>query len=128
VAATHGGADKCPSRQYPSVEKPLSPAGGPARTKGSTAKNDFSKRYNSELRALRREADAKLASFERQGTLPAVPSGTILKEEGTFVKEEGVPPMPPDAFVIKEEVVVTEEVVVKEEEESDVRPKRQRTR
>ena len=111
---SNGGADKCPSRQYPSVEKPLSPAGGPARTKGSTAKNDFSKRYSSELRALRREADAKLASFERQGTLPAVPSGTILKEEGTFVKEEGVPPMPPDAFVIKEEVVV--------------KPKRQRTR
>eukprot|EP00964_Phaeocystis_antarctica_P007652 scaffold4138_cov46-Phaeocystis_antarctica.AAC.3 len=97
-SATHGGADKCPSRQYPSVEKPLPPAGGPARTKGSTAKNDYSKRYNSELRVLQREADAKLVLFERQGTLPAVPSGAILKEEGTFVKEEGVPPMPPDAF------------------------------
>ena len=116
MAATHGGADKCPSRLYPSVE------GCKGLAKGSTAKKEWSKRYSSETRALKREADAKLVLFERQGTLPAVPSGAILKEEGTFVKEEGVPPMPPDAFVIKEEVVV------KEEEESDVRPKRQRTR
>ena len=60
----------------------------------------------------------------------ALPSGAILKEEGTapppplppgtFVKEEGaVPPMPLGAFG---EV----EVVVMEEERSDRRPKRQR--
>ena len=42
-----------------------------------------------------------------------MPSGAILKEEGT------VPPMPPDAFV-------KVEVVVKEEEGSDIRAKRQR--
>ena len=74
-------------------------------------------------------AAGRAASAERQGTLPAVPSGAILKEEntappmlpGAFVKEEGVvPPMPPDAFV-------KVEVVVKQEEGSDGRPKRQRT-
>ena len=96
--------------------------------KGSTAKKEWSKRYSSETRALKREADAKLVLFERQGTLPAVPSGAILKEEGTasplppgtFINEEGaVPPMLIDAFA---EV----EVVVMEEERSDRRPKRQR--
>ena len=78
-------------------------------------------------------AAARAASAESQGTFPAgfpaVPSGAILKEEGTippmppgtFVKQEGaVPPMPPDAFV-------KVEVVVKEEEGSGGRPKRQRT-
>ena len=57
-----------------------------------------------------------------------MPSGAILKEEGTvppmppgsFVKEEGVVPhMPPDAFI-------KVEIVVKQEECSDARPKRQR--
>ena len=62
-------------------------------------------------------AAGRAASAERQGTLPAVPSGASLKEEGA------VPPMPPDAF-IKVEVVVTH--YVKEEEGSDSRPKRQR--
>ena len=71
----------------------------------------------------------RAASAEREGTLPAVPSGAILKEAGTvppmppgtFVKGEGtVPPMPSDAFV-------KVEVIVKEEECSDgPRPKRQR--
>ena len=73
---------------------------------------------------------ASSAVAERQGTLPALPSGASLKEEdtvppmppGAFVKEEGVvPSMPPDAFV-------KVEVVVKEEEGSDSRPKRQRAR
>ena len=74
-------------------------------------------------------AAGRAAAAESQGTLPAVPSGAILKEEdtvppmppGTVVKEEGAvpPPMPPDAFV-------KVEVVVKEEEGSDSRPKRQR--
>jgi len=69
------------------------------------------------------------AVAESQGsTLPAVPPGASLKEEGTvppmppgtFVKEEGVVPlMPPDAFV-------KVEVVVKEEEGSGGQPKRQR--
>ena len=75
-------------------------------------------------------AAGRAASAERQGTLPAVPSGASLKKEdtvsptlpGTFVKVEGaVPPMPPDAFV-------KVEVVVKEEVGSDVRPKRQRAK
>ena len=74
-------------------------------------------------------AAGRAASADSQGTLPAVPSGAILKEEdtapptppGTLFKEEGaVPPMPPDAFI-------KVEVVVKEEEGSDGRPKRQRT-
>ena len=60
-----------------------------------------------------RAAAGRAAAAERQGTLPAVPSGASLKEEGT------VPPMPPDAFV-------KVEVVVKEEEGYDSRPKRQR--
>ena len=72
----------------------------------------------------------RAASAERQGTLPAVPSGAILKEAGTvppmppgtFVKEESVvPSMPPDAFV-------KIELVVKEEAGSDGRPKRQRAK
>ena len=76
-------------------------------------------------------AAGRAAAAERQGTLPAVPSGASLKEEGTIpplppgavVKEEGVvpPPMPPDALV-------KVEVVVKEEEGSDSRPKRQRAK
>ena len=75
-------------------------------------------------------AARRAASAERQGTLPVVPSGAILKEEGAapampsgaFVKEEGsAPPMPPDAYV-------KVEVVVKEEEGSDSWPKRQRTK
>ena len=77
-----------------------------------------------------RAAARRAAVAERQGTLPALPSGASLKEEdtvpplppGAFVKEEGVvPPMPPDAFV-------KVEVVVKEEGGSDGRPKRQRTK
>ena len=77
-----------------------------------------------------RSTAGRAAAAERQGTLPALPSGASLKEEGTvpptppgtFVKEEGVvPPMPPDAFV-------KVEVVVMEEEGSGRRPKRQRTR
>ena len=75
-------------------------------------------------------AAGRAAAAERQGTLPAVPSGASLKEEGTvpplppgtFVKEEGaVPPMPPDALV-------KVEAVVKEEEGSDGRAKKQRTK
>jgi hypothetical protein len=77
-----------------------------------------------------RAAAARAAAAEGQGTLPAVPSGTSLKEEdtvppmppGAFVKKEGVVPvMPPDAFV-------KVEVVVKEEEGPDSRPKRQRAK
>ena len=73
-------------------------------------------------------AAGRAAAAERQGTLPALPPGAILKEEGTvppmppgtFVKGEGaVPAMPPDAYV-------KVEVVVKEEECSDGQPKRQR--
>ena len=50
-----------------------------------------------------------------------MPPGATVKEEdvpaAAVVKEEGaVPPMPPDAFVMKTEVVVKE----------DSRPKRQR--
>ena len=59
--------------------------------------------WHAQERSLEREADAKLALLKRQGKLPAVPSGASLKEEG-------VPPLPPDAFV-------KVEVVVKEEEE-----------
>ena len=76
-------------------------------------------------------AAGRAAAAERQGTLPAVTPGASLKVEdsvppmppGAFVKEEGVipPPMPPDAFV-------KVEVVVKEEEGSDSRPKRQRAK
>ena len=76
-------------------------------------------------------AAERAAAVESQGTLPAVPSGVILKEEegtlppmppGTFVKEESVvPSMPPDAFV-------KIELVVKEEAGSDGRPKRQRAK
>eukprot|EP00964_Phaeocystis_antarctica_P021483 scaffold11926_cov59-Phaeocystis_antarctica.AAC.2 len=75
-----------------------------------------------------RAAARRAAVAERQGTLPALPSGASLKEEdtvpplppGAFVKEEGaVPPMPPDSFV-------KVEVVVKEEKGSVGRPKRQR--
>ena len=62
-------------------------------------------------------AAGRAASAERQGTLPAVPPGTLVKEEGA------VPPMPPDAFVKVE--VVKVEVVVKEER-SGSRPKRLR--
>ena len=58
-------------------------------------------------------AAGRAASAERQGTLHAVPPGTLVKEEGA------VPPMPPDTFV-------KVEVVVKEEEGSDSWPKRQR--
>ena len=74
-------------------------------------------------------AAGRAATAESQGTLPAMPSGAILKEEGTappmppgtFFKEEGVvPPMPPDTFV-KVEIVV-------KEEGSNSRPKRQRTK
>jgi hypothetical protein len=77
-----------------------------------------------------RAAAARAAAAEGQGTLPAVPSGTSLKEEdtvppmppGAFVKKEGVAPsMPPDAFI-------KVEVVVKEEEWPDRRPKRQRAK
>ena len=60
-------------------------------------------------------AAGRAAAAERQGTLPAVTSGAILKEEGTvppmppgtFVKGRrgAVPPMPPDA-IVKVEVVV----------------------
>ena len=73
-------------------------------------------------------AAGRAAAAERQGTLPAVPSGAILKEEdtvpplppGAFVKGEAVvPAMPPDAFV-------KVEVVVKEEAGSSGRPKRHR--
>ena len=62
----------------------------------------------------------------------ALPSGAILKEEGTapplppgtFVKEEGaVPPMPLDADRC---IRRGRDVVVMEEERSDRRPKRQR--
>jgi myo-inositol-hexaphosphate 3-phosphohydrolase len=76
-----------------------------------------------------RAAAGRAAAGGSQNTLPAVPSGSSLKEEGTvppmppgaFVKGEGVvPPMPPDAFV-------KVEVVVKEEEGSG-QPKRQRTK
>ena len=76
-------------------------------------------------------AAERAAAVESQGTLPAVPSGVILKEEegmlppmppGTFVKEESVvPSMRPDAFV-------KVELVVKEEAGSDGRPKRQRAK
>ena len=76
-------------------------------------------------------AAERAAAVESQDTLPAVPSGVILKEEegtlppmppGTFVKEESVvPSMPPDAFV-------KIELVVKEEAGSDGRPKRQRAK
>ena len=75
-------------------------------------------------------AAGRAAAAESQGTLPAVPSGAILKEEvtgppmppGTFVKEDGVvPPMPPDAYV-------KVEVVIKEEAGSEGRRTRQRTK
>jgi hypothetical protein len=66
-----------------------------------------------------REAARRAAAAEGQGALIAVPSRASLKEEGTvppmppgaFVKEEGVlvPPMPPDAFVKLEVVVKKEE-------------------
>ena len=120
-AATHGGVNKCPSRQYPSVK--MCAAAERANAAGSKAKSSkpysaYRKLWHAQERSLEREADAKLALLKRQGKLPAVPSGASLKEEvaarpmppGTSVKEEGVPPMPPDAFV-------KVEVVVKEEEE-----------
>ena len=75
-------------------------------------------------------AAGRAAAAESQGTLPAVPSGAILKEEvtgppmppGTFIKEDGVvPPMPPDAYV-------KVEVVIKEEAGSEGRRTRQRTK
>ena len=54
-----------------------------------------------------------------------MPPGAFVKEEdvpaAAAVKEEGaVPPMPPDAFVVKTEAIV------KEEGSSGSRPKRQR--
>ena len=82
-----------------------------------------------------RAAAGRAAAAEGQRTLPAVPSGASLKEEGTVPPE--VPPMPPGAFVKGEGVVplmppdafVKLEVVVKEEEGStDGRPKRRRTK
>jgi hypothetical protein len=122
--AAHGGANKCPSRKYPAISKPLECAAG------SEADRDYHRRYTAASRELQRTADAELATAvarglpcpnlpaTTQGALPAVPPGASLKEEGTvppmptgaFVKEEGVlvPLMPPDAFV-KVEVVVKEE-------------------
>ena len=90
-------------------------------------------------------AERAAASEEGQGRAPAMPPGTVLKEEGivppmplgAFVKEEEVAtPMPPGAF-FKEEGVVPpmpldaavkeeHEVVVEGEERSHGRPKRQR--
>ena len=71
-AAAHGCANSCPFRQQPSVSMP--PVSMPprplARTKGDTAKAAYSKQYNSELRALVREAEAKLAAVVEQGLPP----------------------------------------------------------
>eukprot|EP00964_Phaeocystis_antarctica_P037307 scaffold21307_cov66-Phaeocystis_antarctica.AAC.3 len=94
-----------------------------------------------------RAAAAAQSQQEGKGKPPAMPSGAVLKEEGTvppmplgaFVKdeevappmppgacfkEEGVvPPMPPDAIVKREQAVV-----VKQEERSGDGPKRQRSK
>ena len=58
-------------------------------------------------------AVARAVPAESQGSLPALSSGALPKEEDT------APPMPPDAFV-------KDEVVVKEETDSNGPPKRQR--
>ena len=70
-------------------------------------------------------AAPQLSEEEGKCTVPLMPPGAFVKEEdvpaAAFVKEEGaVPPIPPDAFVVKTEAIV------KEEGSSCSRPKRQR--
>ena len=77
--------------------------------------------------AAAKRAASQLSEDEGKGKVPPMPSGAIVKEEdvpaAAVVKEEGaVPPMPPDAFVVKTEAVVK----VKDEVPSGSRPKRQR--
>ena len=71
-------------------------------------------------------AAPQLSGEESKGAVPPMPPGAFVMQEDMppvpVVKEEGaVPPMPSDAFV-------KTEAVVKEEERSGSRPKRQRTK
>ena len=71
-------------------------------------------------------AAPQLSEEEGKGTVPPMPPGAFVKKEDMppppVVKEEALaPPMPPDAYI-------KVEVVVKEEERSGSRPKRQRAK
>ena len=72
-------------------------------------------------------ASPQLSEEEGKGAVPPMPPGAFVKKEdmppAPVIKEDAgaVPPMPSDAFV-------KTEAVVKEEARSGSRPKRQRTK